>query len=89
MLGISGISAVASLTPYRPYFLAVTFLALGYAYVMTYRRRWEALRLTGLKHYRPVFHEVVLWFMTGLVLAVALLPHYSIWLFQLAEAVRR
>lgn len=87
VLGISGISALASLTPYRPYLIAVSFLALGYAYSITYRGRWRTMRPIKMKGYRPAFHEIVLWGVTILVLGIAFLPHYSLWLSRLVEAV--
>ena len=40
-----------------------------------------------MKGYRPAFHEIVLWGVTILVLGIAFLPHYSLWLSRLVEAV--
>ena len=79
-LGISGLSALASLTPYRPYFLGVSFLALGYSYFTTYRRRGRDSKTSAERRYRPAFHEVVLWGVTVLVLLLVLFPYYGPWL---------
>lgn len=87
VLGISGISSLASLSLYRPYFMAVAFLALGYAYFITYRGRWRTRRLTGGRGHRPAFHEIILWGVTMLVIGITFLPHYSLWFSQLVEAV--
>jgi hypothetical protein len=76
-LGIAGFGALASLTPYRPYFLAVAILALAASYWTTYRARWRQLRRAGLRNYRPRLHELVLWATTLAVLALALFPYYN------------
>jgi hypothetical protein len=77
MLGIAGFGALASLTPYRPYFLGIALLALGFSYVATYRARWRQLGGTGLRGYRPRLHEVALWAMTvGVGLLIAF-PYYN------------
>ncbi|MGH7374851.1 MAG: mercuric transporter MerT family protein [Candidatus Rokuibacteriota bacterium] len=76
-LGISWFGALASLTPYRPYFLGLALVALGWAYVTTYRARWRQLRRSNLRGYRPTAPEVVLWATTLVVGLLVLFPHYN------------
>jgi len=76
-LGIAGFGALASLTPYRPYFLGIAVLALGVSFWVTYRARWGQLRAAGLLGYRPQLHEVVLWLTTVAVALLALFPYYD------------
>ncbi len=78
-LRIAGFGALASLTPYRPLFLAIAVVALAASYVMTYRRRWRQLRAGGLHAYRPQPHEFVLWVVTLVAVALALFPVYNAW----------
>jgi len=77
MLGVAGFGALASLTPYRPYFLGIAMLALTASYWTTYRAKWGQLRAAGLRAYRPQFHEIVLWATTAAVALLALFPHYN------------
>lgn len=76
-LGITWFGALASLTPYRPYFLGLALVALGWAYVTTYRARWKQLRRSSVRAYRPTAHEAVLWATTIVVVLLALFPHYN------------
>lgn len=65
-LGIAGFGALASLTPYRSYFLILALAAtLGDA--------------SGhrLRDCRPRAHEVALWGITGLVVLLATFPYYN------------
>lgn len=80
-LGITWFGALASLTPYRPYFLGVALVALGWAYVTTYRARWKQLRGSRLREYKPTAHEAALWATTLVVGLLALFPHYSPFLY--------
>jgi hypothetical protein len=76
-LGITWFGALASLTPYRPYFLGMALVALAWAYVTTYRARWRQIRRSGLREYRPTTHEAALWATTLVVGLLALFPHYN------------
>jgi hypothetical protein len=76
-LGITWFGALASLTPYRPYFLGLALVALGWSYVITYRARWSDLRPRGLHGYRPTAHEAALWATTLVVGLLALFPYYN------------
>jgi len=76
-LGIAGFGALASLTPYRPYFMGIAMVGLGAAYVTTYRARWRHIRANGIRAYRPGTHEVALWVMTVLVGLLILFPYYN------------
>lgn len=76
-LGITWFGALASLTPYRPYFLGLALVALGWAHVTTYRARWKQLRWSSLRVYRPTVHEAALWATTLVVVLLALFPYYN------------
>ena len=75
-LGISGFGALASVALYRPYFLGLTALSLGYSYLLTYRKRVREIR-SGGGRYRPDRHELILWATTVLVILLALFPYYN------------
>jgi len=76
-LGITWFGALASLTPYRSYFLGLALVALGWAHVTTYRARWKQLRRSGVRAYRPTAHEAALWATTIVVFLLALFPYYN------------
>ncbi len=76
-LGIAGFGALASLTPYRPYFMGIAVVGLGAAYFTTYRARWRQFSANGFRAYRPGTHEVALWVMTVLVGLLILFPYYN------------
>lgn len=76
-LGIAWFGALASLTPYRSWFLGLAVLALARSYWVTYSSRWRGLNGTTLRGYRPRLHEVVLWLVTVLVGLLALFPYYN------------
>ena len=75
-LGIAGFGALASLAVYRPYFLGLAIVSLGYSYLLTYRKRLREVR-EQKGSYRPNRHEILLWTMTVLVVLLSLLPHYN------------
>ena len=77
-LGISGawIGNLTMLTPYKPYFIALTIGLLGYGYYLVYRKPKVACE-AGTACARPLPNRVVkgsLWFATLLVLIAFLWP---------------
>lgn len=80
-LGIAGFGALASLADYRPYFLGVAFVALGYAHWMAYRRRQGGPPRDGSGR-RPGNHERWLWATTVLVFVLAAFPYINPFVLQ-------
>ena len=71
-LGISGawMGNLTALTPYKPYFIALTLALLGYGYYLVYRKPKVACA-DGAACAKPLPNRVVkgsLWFATALVL---------------------
>src|SRR5258705_4711251 len=68
-LGASGLAFAAALTPYRPYFIAVTLISLGAAFYFTYRTQKDCAPGDACAvPRRRRFQDVFLWFVTALVL---------------------
>lgn len=75
-LGIAGFGALASLADYRPYFLGVAFVALGYSHWMAYRGRCRA-PAAAIGTRRLGRRERWLWATTALVLLLAVFPYIN------------
>lgn len=75
-LGASGLAFAAALTPYRPYFIALTLISLGAAFFFTYRQQKDCAEdaaCAAPKRHR--FQVVFLWVVTALVLVLLVFPY--------------
>jgi len=77
-LGLGSLGLAAGLVKYRPIFLAVTAVLLGFAFYHTYRRR-ELRCADGSCEFRSGSRtmKAALWVVTAGVVAVATFPHYA------------
>lgn len=77
-LGIAGFAALSSLAVYRPYFMGLALVSLGYAYFLTFRKKANEICETRPRQgYRPNRGDLMLWAMTLFVALVSLFPYYS------------
>ncbi len=80
MLGVGSLAAASRLQKWRPLFLGVTFVLLGAAWYLTYRKpKAEACADGTACAARPGAKggKVVLWVATALAVALAALPLYA------------
>src|SRR5258707_9682868 len=80
MLGVGSLAAASRLQKWRPLFLGVTFVLLGVAWYLTYRKpKAEACADGTACAARPGAKggKVVLWVATALAVALAALPLYA------------
>src|SRR5882724_9318593 len=76
-LGASGLAFAAALTPYRPYFIALTVISLAVGFYFTYRPQKEdcapgtACAVPKSRKLQVVF----LWIVAVLVLALLVFPY--------------
>ncbi len=80
MLGVGSLAAASRLQKWRPLFLGVTFVLLGVAWYLTYRKpKAEACADGTACAARPRAKggKVVLWVATALAVALAALPLYA------------
>jgi len=76
-VGASGLAFAAALTPYRPYFLALTVISLAAGFYFTYKPQKEdclpgtACAVPKSSNWQVLF----LWIVTALVLALLLFPY--------------
>src|SRR5260370_36034976 len=80
MLGVGSLAAASGLEKWRPLFLGVTFVLLGFAWYLTYRKpKAGACEEGAVCATKPGLKgsKVVLWIATALAVALAALPLYA------------
>lgn len=87
-LGLGGLGLAAGLTQYRPFFLALTGLALALGFRLAYRRRLVACA-DGTCEYRSGSRtmKAALWAVTVAAAALATFPNWSAWIMARGSAV--
>lgn len=73
-LGIAGIGALASLAVYRGYFIALALAALGYSFLVTFKKKRRGGTLS-FKNYRFGRDDFLLLVTTVIVIFAILFPH--------------
>ena len=75
-LGASGLAFASALTPYRPYFIVLTLIALGAAFYLTYKPQKECAVDAACSTARSRKVQVFsFWFATTLVLILIVFPY--------------
>lgn len=76
-LGASGLAFAAGLTPYRPYFIGLTFISLGASFYFAYRpQKTDCLPETACALPKTRRLQVLaLWIVTVVVLAMLVFPY--------------
>ena len=79
ILGVGSLAAASGLEKWRPLFLGVTFVLLGVAWYLTYRKPKAACEAGSACSTEPVakWNKVVLWLATAFVLIAAAFPTLS------------
>ena len=81
LLGVGSAAVAAKFEPYRPYFLAVTAVLLGFAFFRAYRpitcAQGEACAVPASRRR----NRILLWIAAVVALGLVGFPTYSNWLF--------
>lgn len=78
-LGIGAVAAAQSFAPYRPLFLAITAVLLGFGFYFAYRKPKQAAACNGEVCETPRvarWGRPLLWIATAIVVALVAFPYY-------------
>src|SRR5579871_2703591 len=75
-LGASGLTFAAALTPYRPYFVGLTLISLGFGFYFTYRPKKDCAPDTACASPKSRKIQIIaLWVVTLLTIALLVFPY--------------